>query len=170
MKSHTGIAMAIGKGTLSAAPKKQKLAAKSSREAELAAAGGGPSQALRARRFLEAQGCTLGSATLCQGNQSAIFIEQNGKAPSAKRARHISIRHFCIAGATNEQKLAGAQHLLADLAQGGYYTKPLSGGQFHRMRNLILSIDGNGRQIYKKAYEAYSNKKESASAEHSPAA
>ena len=77
----------LAKGAPCAAPGQQKLVAKSSAEAELAASGGGLSQALWAKHFLEEQGCKLSSSTLRRSSQPAMLLEKNGKAPSAKRAR-----------------------------------------------------------------------------------
>ena len=45
--------------------------------------------------FLEEQGCKIKENIVCQDNQSAILLENNGKKSSSKHARHLNVR-FCV--------------------------------------------------------------------------
>lgn len=159
MKSHTGIFMSTGKGALYASSRKQKINTKSSTEAEVVAVDDGLNQILWTKYFLEAQGYDLHSSTLYQDNQAAILLEQNGKASSTKRTKHINIRYFFITDVVKDRKEVDIEYLPTDQMIGDYYTKPLTGGLFHRMRNQILNIRDEDRSLYKKAYDAYINNK-----------
>ena len=103
--------MSTGKGAAYASSAKQKINAKSSAEAEAIAAGGCASQILWTKYFLEAQGYDLHSSTLYQDNHSAILLEQNGKASSTKRTKHINIRYFFITGAARDRKEVDIEYL-----------------------------------------------------------
>ena len=46
--------------------------------------------------FLEAQGYIVSDNLLHQDNQSSIKLEQNGKASSRKRTRHIAFRYYLV--------------------------------------------------------------------------
>ena len=76
--------------------------------------------------FLEAQGYTVSNNLLHQDNQSSIKLEQNGKASSGKRTRHIEIRYYFvtdrIAGGDLRVDYCPTENMLAD-----FFTKPLQG-------------------------------------------
>jgi len=54
------------------------------------------SMVLWTHNFLGAQGQSVTDNVLYQDNQSAILLENNGKASSGKRTRHIDIQYFFI--------------------------------------------------------------------------
>jgi len=45
---------------------------------------------------LQAQGYEVSDSIVYQDNQSAILLEENGKASSGRRTRHINIRYFFV--------------------------------------------------------------------------
>jgi hypothetical protein len=96
MRSHTGGAMSMGKGTAYGTSTRQRLNTKSSTEAELVGVNEVLPQILWIRYFLQEQGYTATESIVYQDNQSAILLEKNGKASSSKWTRHIKIRYFFV--------------------------------------------------------------------------
>ena len=139
-KSHTGIAMSMGKGTPIASSHKQKMNTISSTEAELVGASEATQYILWVNNFLKEQGYSVGVPNLYQDNKSAILLEKNGMRSSSKRSRHINIRYFFIADCVQKKQLAvkycPTNDMLAD-----FFTKPLQGQKFIKFRNLILNIE-----------------------------
>ena len=50
--------------------------------------------ALWVRHFLEKQGCAIKDNIVYQDNQSAMKLENNGRASRTKNTRHMEIRYF----------------------------------------------------------------------------
>ena len=92
MKSHSGDMMSMGQGAAISGSKKQKLNTKISTESELVGVDDYMPMVIWVIYFLEAQGYIVSDNFLHQENQSSIKLEQNGKASSGKRTRHIAIR------------------------------------------------------------------------------
>ena len=101
MRSHTGGAMSLGKGVIYGTSTRQKLNTRSSTEAELVAVDDCMSQVLWTRYFLAAQGYDINDCIVYQDNKSAILLEQNGRASSSKRTRHINIRYYFVTDRAN---------------------------------------------------------------------
>ena len=62
-------------------------------EAELVAIDDSMAQIMWTSNFLEAQRYTIDDNIVFQDNKSAIFLEEQGRASSSQRTRHISVRH-----------------------------------------------------------------------------
>jgi hypothetical protein len=131
MRSHTGGAMTLGKGTVYGTSTRQKINTKSSTEAELVGVNDAMPQVLWTRYFLEAQGYNVDDSIIYQDNQSAILLEKNGKGSSSKRTRHINIRYFFvtdrIAGNEVSVQYCPTAEMVAD-----FFTKPLQGSLFKK--------------------------------------
>ena len=56
--------------------------------------------------FLLLQGYGIVENLLLQDNKSSILLEQNGKASSSKRTRHINIRYFFITDRVNMKEIS----------------------------------------------------------------
>jgi len=138
-KSHTGGTMTMGKGSIFSMSRKQKLNTRSSTEAELVAVDDGMSQMLWTKLFLEGQGVKVEDNILYQDNQSAILLEKNGKASSGKRTRHLNIRYFFVTDQVEKGnltiKFCPTDEMIAD-----YFTKPLTGERFHKLRSIIMNL------------------------------
>ena len=139
MRSHTGGAMSLGKGIIYGTSTRQKLNTRSSTEAELVAVDDCMSQILWTRYFLDAQGYNINECIIYQDNKSAILLEQNGRASSSKRTRHINIRYYFVTDRANcgEVKI---KHCPTTEMVGDFFTKPLQGGLFTKFRDRILNI------------------------------
>ena len=168
MRSHTGGTVTFGQGAAMSVSTKQKLNTKSSTEAEIVGVDDCLPFNIWCYYFLQAQGCSdqspvvdpdsgyLGHRNvLYQDNTSAIRLENNGKASSTKRTRHINIRYFLItdrvAKGEIEIEYCPTEEMLAD-----YFTKPLQGALFQKFRNAILGISDADYLRYKGEY--YANK------------
>ena len=139
MHSHTGGAMSLEKGVIYGTSTRQKLNTWSSTEAELVAVDDCMSQILWTRYFLAAQGYNIKDCVVYQDNKSAILLEQNGRASSSKRTRHINIRYYFVTDRANcgEIKL---KHCSTTEMLGDFFTKPLQGRLFTKFHDRILNI------------------------------
>jgi len=131
--------MTLGKGTTYATSSKQKINTKSSTEAELVAIDDSMGQVLWTRHFLAAQGEHVPTTTIYQDNKSTILLAENGRTSSSKRTKHLDVRYFFVTDKIKkgEVKIAycPTQEMLGD-----FFTKPLQGTQFARMRSRILNM------------------------------
>jgi hypothetical protein len=93
---HTGGGLSLGRGFPITSSTKQKLNTQSSTESELVATYNCMPAILWSWYFLEAQGYGTIDLNLYQDNMSAMLLQQNGKASSSKRTKHIHIRYFFI--------------------------------------------------------------------------
>jgi hypothetical protein len=170
MRSHTGGMLTLGDGAAISVSTKQKINTKSSTEAELVAVDDTLPFNIWCYYFLREQGyhannCepTKANATklkfmghtnvLYQDNTSSIKLEENGKRSSTKRTRHINIRYFLITDKIKKGEITvdycPTEEMLAD-----YFTKPLQGAQFRKLRNAIMGISDSDYIQLKTEYEA----------------
>jgi hypothetical protein len=142
MKSHTGGVMSMGKGAVYATSTRQKIVTRSSTEAELVGVHDVLPQILWTKHFLDAQGHKMQPSIVFQDNQSAMLLEKNGQASSGKRTRHIDIRYFFAHDRIQNDEIrveyCPTGEMLAD-----FFTKPLQGSLFIKLRNRILNIDSS---------------------------
>ena len=116
---------------------KQKLNTKSSTESEVVGASDYLPWTIWLKMFLQAQGYVLNTCYYYQDNESAIRLIKNGRKSSRDKTRHIKIRYFFIADVIKRENLTvkacRSEHMVAD-----YYTKPLQGKLFRKMRDKIM--------------------------------
>ena len=139
MKSHTGMTMTMGKGSITSMSKKQKLNTRSSTEAELVAVDDSMAYVLWTKRFLEEQGYETEAHIILQDNESAIKLEKNGLKSIGPRSRHIKIRYFFITDQVQKGEVQ-IKYCPTDEIQGDYMSKPLIGTKFRGFRELILNL------------------------------
>jgi hypothetical protein len=143
MKSRTGATMTLGKGLVYLASMRQKLNTKNSTEAELVGVDDLMPQILWTRYFLEAQGYDVWETHNLPGqsklNIAGKLLENNGRASSSKRTRHINIRYFFI---TDQIKLKEANVVYCPTGnmRGDFFTKPLQGSPYRNFRVEIMNI------------------------------
>ena len=140
-KSHTGMAMSMGRGCPINASQKQKLNTDSSTSAELVGAHAGSTLILWTKLFLEAQGYEVKRNILHQDNKSAILLEVNGKRSSTKRTRALNIRYFFL----TDQVAKGNLEIVycpTDEMVADYQTKPLLGSKYKKFKAQIMGWQG----------------------------
>jgi hypothetical protein len=94
MKSHTGLTMSMGKGSIISSSTWQKINMKSSMEAELVGVDDSMSIITWVCNFMEEQGFGVKDNVVYRDNQCAILLEWNGQASSGCCSRHINIHYF----------------------------------------------------------------------------
>ena len=89
---------------------------------------------------MEALGYKQNESVIKQDNKSAILLEENGKRSSSQRTRAINIRYFYITDQIKKGNVrvdyCGTNEMVAD-----YMTKPLEGGAFTKLWNIIMGGD-----------------------------
>ena len=138
MRSHTGAVLTFGKGAVYNKSRKQKLNTRSSTEAELVGTDDAMGQVLWTRYFMQAQGYDIHDNILFQDNQSSMRLEQNGRASSTKRTKHIDVRYFFIADRVASKEIR-IVYCPTDEMWADFHTKPLQGYKFIYFRNLLLN-------------------------------
>jgi hypothetical protein len=127
----------MGRGFPITASTKQKLNTRSSTESELVGVDDMMPIIIWTCYFLLLQGYGIVENLLLQDNKSSILLEQNGKALSSKRTRHINIRYFFITDWVNMKKISPhwcpTKEMVADC-----WTKPLQGSHFRKLRDYIM--------------------------------
>ncbi|MEL7196301.1 MAG: reverse transcriptase domain-containing protein [Bacteroidota bacterium] len=139
MKGHTGSEISVGNGSVYSSSSKQKINTKSSTESELVGVSDALPQVIWTRYFLIAQGYAV-RCTLLQDNKSAILLETNGRGSSGKRTRHIDIRYFFIKDRIQARELSVVYCPTEDMVSD-YFSKPLQGNQFRKLRAMIMNED-----------------------------
>jgi hypothetical protein len=66
-------------------------------------------------------------------------LENNGKASSSKRTKHINIRYFFITDRVSKKELSLVWCPKGDMI-GDYATKPLQGALFRKIRDQIMGV------------------------------
>ena len=145
MKGHTGATLSLGKGGIYNGSWKQKLVAHSSTESELIGVYDVLPQVLWTKQFLEEQGWKDSTTVVYQDNTRSILLERNGRRSSTKRTKHMDIRYFYITEQV-ERKAMHVTHCPTEEMVGDFFTKPLQGSLFLKMRNYIMGNEEPGYQ------------------------
>ena len=139
MKSHTGGTLSMGKGSVYSFSSAQKLVSRSSTEAEVIGVDDLMPQMMWTGYFLKAQGAAVVDTVLYQDNKSSMLLEKNGRASSGKRTRHIDIRFYFVADRVAKGDLR-IEHCPTEDMVADYFTKPLQGAAFYKLRDQIMNI------------------------------
>ena len=144
MRGHTGATMSMGNGSVFSGSWKQKLVTRSSTESEVVGVFDVLPQVLWTKKFLEDQGVEVKETILYQDNMSSMLLERNGRQSSTKRTKHMDIRYFYV-GEHIQNKTLSLQHCPTEEMLADYFTKPLQGSLFVRLRNHIMGADFDDR-------------------------
>ena len=139
MKGQTGATLTMGHGSIYSNSLKQKLVAHSSTEAELIGVHDILPQILWTCNFLISQRYPVQENVVYQDNMSTILLENNGRKSSTKRTKHIELRYFFIHGQVLQEKVL-IKHCPTSNMRADFFTKPLQGMLFYRLRDLIMNI------------------------------
>ena len=91
------------------------------------------------KTFLAVQGEHVPTTTIYQDNKSTILLAENGKASSGKRTKNLDVRYFFVMYKIKKGEVKIAYCPTQDML-GDFFTKPLQGTQFARMRSKILNL------------------------------
>ena len=137
MKSHTGGAISLGRGTVFCKSSKQKLNVKSSTEGEIVGTSDFLPFPIWTTYFLTEQGYVIDESFLHQDNMAGIEIEKNGLISCGQKSRHINVRYFFI-----KDRLTGNRikvvHCPTDKMLADFLSKPLQGKQFRILRGALM--------------------------------
>lgn len=136
-RSHTGGTMSWGRGCTLPTSSKQKLNTKSSTEAEVIGLSDYLNNVIWARMFIEGQGYEVSDTVIYQDNESAMKLAINGRMSSGKLTRHIDNRYFWIKDRLKSDNMR-IEHCRTHLMIADFFTKPLQGALFKRLRAVIL--------------------------------
>ena len=139
MKSHTGGAVSLGRGLITASSNKQKLNTKSSTEAELVGASDYLPAAIWSKMFIESKGYKIEVNKFYQDKQITMKFEKNGRNSCGKQLRHINIRYFRIKDRLNKERIE-VVHCPTHIMVANFFTKPLQGALFKKLRDIIMGI------------------------------
>jgi len=139
MRGHTGGCVVMGDGVLHCRSSKQRLNTKSSTETELVGGSDYLPYPVWLLYFYEAQGYRIAKKIMYQDNQSTMKFLMNGRKSCGKQSRHVNIRFFWIADRLKthnmEVEYCPTTAMIAD-----FYSKPLQGGLFKRMRDVVMGL------------------------------
>jgi hypothetical protein len=119
---------------------KQKLVTRSSTEAEIVGVHDVMPQLIWTAHFLRGQGVVVDESILYQDNTSSILIEKNGRSSCTKRTWHMNIRYFFIKDEVDAKRVR-IEHCRTDVMLADFFTKPLQGAPFKKLRDEIMNID-----------------------------
>jgi len=136
LRSHTGGMLSMGMAPVNVLSRKQDGPQNSSASCELVGLSDYLPMIIWFRDFLIAQGYKMGPAKIFEDNMAAIALATRG-ASNSSRTKHLAIRYFFIkdrmdSGEVELQHL-GTKEMLAD-----FFTKPLQGDLFRKMRAAIM--------------------------------
>jgi hypothetical protein len=155
MRGHTGLMMTFGQGAVYARSLKQKLNTRSSTETELVSFDDGMPQNLWALYFTKHQGRFLKDNIAYQDNTSTIRMEENGKMSTGKMTKHINIRYFFCTDRIKKGELSVKYCPTLDMI-ADYFTKPLQGSLFRKLRDWVMGITPADFEKYKRRHEEVS--------------
>ena len=140
MRSQTGGAISFGLGVVHCKSSRQKLNTKSSTESEVVGVSDYLPYNIWMTLFLKEQGMILYKNVLYQDNQSAMKMLKNGRESCTGNSRHIDIRYFFVKDRVDKGEVeviyCPTEEMLAD-----YFTKPLQGALFEKLRRVIMGWD-----------------------------
>ena len=140
MRGHTGATMSMGNGSIYSGSWKQKMVTRSSTESEVVGVHDVLPQILWTKKFLEDQGMSIKETVLYQDNMSSMLLERNGRQSSTKRTKHMDIRYFYVSDHV-QNKMISLKHCPTEEKLADYFTKPLQGALFNRLRNHIMGAE-----------------------------
>ena len=140
MRGHTGATMSMGNGSIYSGSWKQKMVTRRSTESEVVGVHDVLPQILWTKKFLEDQGMSIKETVLYQDNMSSMLLERNGRQSSTKRTKHMDIRYFYVSDHV-QNKTISLQHCPTEEMLADYFTKPLQGALFTRLRNHIMGAE-----------------------------
>ena len=146
MKGHTGATLSLGKGAIYSGSWKQRLVSRGSTESELIGVYDVLPQVLWTKQFLEEQGHLDTTTVVYQDNMSSILLERNGRSSSTKRTKHMHVRYFYVTEQV-QNKTIHITHCPTEEMVADFFTKPLQGSLFTKMRSYVMGNEEPAYQV-----------------------
>jgi hypothetical protein len=127
MSGHSGGGLSLRRGFPIVSSTKQKLNTRSSIETEIVGADDFMPAICWTHYFMKAQGYGVKVNVFFQDNKSSILLENDGKASSIKRTKHINTQYLFITYIVSKEEVSVVWCPMGDMI-GDYATKPLQGG------------------------------------------
>jgi hypothetical protein len=137
MRSHMGGLISLGTGLVHGKSSMEKINTKSSTEAEVVGLAEYLPYNIWFLHFMRAQGYDIRSNTIYQDNKSAILMKKNGRNSCTGNSRHIDVRYFWIKDKIDQGEVK-VKYLPTHLMLADFFTKPLVGNLFHKMREYVM--------------------------------
>jgi hypothetical protein len=132
----------LGKGSVYSTSTKHKLNARSSTEGELISIHDVMPTIEWTNHFLEHQGFQVTDTLVYQDNLSTMLLAKNGKASSSRRTKHIHVRYFYVKDRVDSGAVR-IEYCPTEMMLADFFTKPLQGAQFRKLRDLIMNVDSD---------------------------
>jgi hypothetical protein len=137
-RSRTGMVIMMCGAAVCAWTSKQKMATKSSCEAEIVGLSDGSSEVMGCREFMVYQGHEQCAVKIYQDNKSVIDLLKAGK-PTSNRTRHLKARFFFLKDYVDMGEVI-LEHLSTNSMLADYLTKPLGGNKYRMFIKQILGL------------------------------
>ena len=137
-RSQGGLAISLGFGLVKGRSHRLSLNTKSSAESELVTTSDDVPEVIHLRSFMEGQGYKMGPSLVRQDNQATIRLLEKGKSDS-KRTKHINTRFFFVHDRIEKGEVI-LHYTPSELMVADFFTKPLQGNLFLRMRDKLLGV------------------------------
>ena len=86
---------------------------------------------------MSAQGYGIENNAIYQDDQSAIYMEKNGRNSCTGNSRHISIRYFLVKDRIYKGEMK-VEYFPTHLMLADFFTKPFMGKIFRKLRSIIM--------------------------------
>jgi hypothetical protein len=136
-KSHTGMCIKHGNGTIECKSTKQRINTKSSTESELIALSDMSTTAIWVNDFIQHQHYKLSTTVIYQDNKSTITMINNGN-NNKERTRHINLRYFWLRDRIKSGEIIVTYKQTSDMI-ADILTKTIQGKQFTYLRGKLLN-------------------------------
>ena len=97
------------------------------------------------KAFLQNKGFEVNKVTLYQDKMSAMLLENNWRASSSSRTKHIETSYFFIQNRIEKREI-GLEYYHTDKMVADFMKKPLQGKEFLEFRYRIIGMS-NGENI-----------------------
>jgi hypothetical protein len=136
-KGHTGLVLKWGATTLGTISRKQKIATKSSTEAELVGLTDVLCEVERSNEYMREQGINLNVPIVYQDNMSTITLVTNENSGNV-RTRHLSARRAIAYESSSVLKTVSIRYVRTADMLADVLTKPLGGRLFYKFAEDLL--------------------------------
>ena len=92
--------------------------------------------------FLQSQGYGIKNNVVYQDNQSTIRMLKNGRSSCTGNSRHINVRYFFVEDRVDKGEVK-VQYCPTLMMIADYFTKPLMGHRFRKLRSIIMGHKSN---------------------------